>query len=356
MKEKKSASILKKFLLFNLTVFSVLGLFTIFYLEAIQPSLVKERSINHKVIISNTADNFDRLSIDYSKEGIRTFLLSARFLFQSLDRVQFFNLKGNLVGDTNMLDLDQNVFSRFDLIIEQEINNPSVNQAESNNINTINNEPDYYKEIKNTILNKIKKEPFVIESKIKKDFLVQTLDKVLIEKKKVGYILVSEESNEILVAVDERKNFIIRTVLAVALVILIFSIFLNKYILKPISFLVKYTESIKVKSSKSINIDDFFVRRDEVGKLTQSIHEMTLDLQKRTNRAETFSTDLAHEIRNPLASLKGASELLDKSIEQKDREKLLNIINHDAERIERLITDYTQMLKDEASLSREKIL
>jgi len=356
MNQKKSTSILKKFLLFNLLVFSILGLFTFIYLQAIQPNLVKKKSSSHLVVIKNTTDHLQRLRIDFDEKGLNTFLLSARFLFQSLDRVQFFNLKGNLVGDTNMLDLDQNVFSRFDLIIEQEINNPSVNQAESNNINTINNEPDYYKEIKNTILNKIKKEPFVIESKIKKDFLVQTLDKVLIEKKKVGYILVSEESNEILVAVDERKNFIIRTVLAVALVILIFSIFLNKYILKPISFLVKYTESIKVKSSKSINIDDFFVRRDEVGKLTQSIHEMTLDLQKRTNRAETFSTDLAHEIRNPLASLKGASELLDKSIEQKDREKLLNIINHDAERIERLITDYTQMLKDEASLSREKML
>ena len=82
---------------------------------------------------------------------------------------------------------------------------------------------------------------------------------------------------------------------------------------------------------------------------------MTLDLQKRTNRAETFSTDLAHEIRNPLASLKGASELLDKTTKQNDHEKLLSIINHDVERIERLITDYTQMLKDEASLSREKM-
>ena len=110
-----------------------------------------------------------------------------------------------------------------------------------------------------------------------------------------------------------------------------------------------------MKSSKPINIDNFFIRKDEVGTLTQSIHEMTLDLQKRTNRAETFSTDLAHEIRNPLASLKGASELLDKTTKQEDREKLLNIINHDVERIERLITDYSQMLKDEASLSREKM-
>jgi len=155
---------------------------------------------------------------------------------------------------------------------------------------------------------------------------------------------------------QERKDFIVRTVIAIALVIFIFSAFLNKYILRPISFLVKYTESVKNKSDNPINIDNFFIRRDEVGKLTQSIHEMTLDLQKRTNRAETFSTDLAHEIRNPLASLKGASELLDKSTEQKDREKLLSIISHDVERIERLITDYTQMLKDEASFSREKMV
>jgi len=356
MNQKKSVSILKKFLLFNLLVFSVLGLFTFIYLQAIQPNLVKNKSTNHLVIIKNTTDHLQRLKIDFNEKSLSTFLLSARFLFQSLDRVQFFNLNGNLIGDSNMLDLDQNVFSRSDLIVEQEINNTSVNQNININANTINSELDYYREIKNTILNKIKNEPFVIESKIKKDFFVQTLDRVLVEKEKVGYILVSEESSEILVAVDERKDFIIRTVLAVALVIFIFSVFLNKYILRPISFLVKYTESIKAKSNQTVNIDNFFIRSDEVGKLTQSIHEMTLDLQKRTNRAETFSMDLAHEIRNPLASLKGASELLDKTIERKDREKLLNIINHDVERIERLITDYTQMLKDEASLSREKML
>ena len=232
MKKKKSTSILKKFLLFNLLVFSVLGLFTFIYLQAIQPNLVKNKSSSHLVVIKNTTDHLQRLRIDFNEKGLSTFLLSARFLFQSLDRVQFFNLEGNLVGDTNMLDLDRNVFSRSDLIIQQEINNLDIDQAENKNINIINKELDYYKEIKSIILNKIKNEPFIIESKIKKDFLVQTLDKVLIEKKKVGYILVSEESNEILVAVDERKNFIVRTVLAVALVIFIFSIFLNKYILK----------------------------------------------------------------------------------------------------------------------------
>ena len=99
MKQKKTASILKKFLLFNLTTFSILGLFTIFYLKAIQPNLVKDRANNHKIIISNTVDNLKRLNINYNAEGVRTFLLSTRFLFQSLDRVQFYNISGELIGD-----------------------------------------------------------------------------------------------------------------------------------------------------------------------------------------------------------------------------------------------------------------
>ena len=355
MNQKKSSSILKKFLLFNLIVFSVLGLLTFLYLQAIQPNLVKEKTLNHQTIIKNTNDHLERLNIQFDEEGISTFLLSARFLFQNLDRVQFFNLDGNLIGDTQMLDIDQSVFSRTDTIIQQEINGPDV-ELKNNDERNINESLEYYKKLKNIILNNFKNEPLIIENQLKRNFLVQTLDKISINNDKAGYILVSEEANDIFIAVQERKDFIVRTVIAIALVIFIFSAFLNKYILRPISFLVKYTESIKNKSDNPINIDNFFIRRDEVGKLTQSIHEMTLDLQKRTNRAETFSTDLAHEIRNPLASLKGASELLDKSTEQKDREKLLSIISHDVERIERLITDYTQMLKDEASFSREKMV
>tara|TARA_Y100000590_G_scaffold443355_1_gene572680 strand:- start:79 stop:798 length:720 start_codon:yes stop_codon:yes gene_type:complete len=82
---------------------------------------------------------------------------------------------------------------------------------------------------------------------------------------------------------------------------------------------------------------------------------MTEDLYKRINIAETFSTDLAHEIRNPLTSLKGASEVLENTTDNEKRKKLIKIISHDVERIERLITDYSQMLKDEATLSREKM-
>ena len=350
MKPKKTASILKKFLLFNLTTFSILGLFTIFYLKAIQPNLVKKRATDHKIIISNTVDHLKRLNVNYSEEGIRTFLLSTRFLFQSLDRVQFYDLSGKLIGDTNILDLDQNVFSRSDVIIEETIggkkstNEPSFEKSNEKS-------DDSLKEI----LQQYKGTPLTLSEVNKNDFFVKTLSEISLKDQNIGFILVSEQANDIINAVKERKDFIIRTVFAVALVILIFSMFLNKYILKPIGLLVKYSDSIKKKSSESISIKKVFVRDDEIGKLTMSIDEMTKELQHRTNRAETFSNDLAHEIRNPLASLKSASELLDKTTEKNESEKLLKIINHDVERIERLITDYSQMLKDEASLSREKM-
>ena len=349
MKKKKTSSILRKFLLFNLSIFSVLGLFTLFYLNAIQPNLVKKTSASHFIIINNTSDHIQRLGIEFNENGIKQFLLSTRFLFQGLDRVQFFSRNGSLIGDTNILDLDPSVFVKSDDVIEE-----GADMNENDNINLVKDNLEE-KLINELINKKYKDQPITLENKINNSFFVSTISDLKIKESRVGYIMVTNEANDILIAVKERKNFIIRTVLAIALVILIFSLFLNKYILKPIGFLVSFTEAIKNKSDQNIDITKFFVREDEVGKLTKSIDEMTKELQKRTTRAETFSTDLAHEIRNPLASLKGASELLDKTDEQKDRTKLFEIINHDVERIERLITDYSQMLKDEASLSREKM-
>ena len=122
--------------------------------------------------------------------------------------------------------------------------------------------------------------------------------------------------------------------------------------MKPIQNLVNYT--IKIKDNKKINIDNLKIRNDELGLLSKSLDDMTLELQKRISHAENFSTDLVHEIRNPLASLKSASEILNDTKDVSQRLKLINILNHDAQRIERLITDYSQILKDEVALSKEK--
>ena len=170
----------------------------------------------------------------------------------------------------------------------------------------------------------------------------------------VGYLAITENANDIKAAINERKTFILRTAIAVGIVILIFSFVLNRYFLKPIKNLVSYTKTIKDKNPITTNIEGLKLRNDELGLLSNSLDDMTLELQKRISHAENFSTDLVHEIRNPLASLKSASEILNDTKEVDERIKLINILSHDVQRIERLITDYSQILKDEVALSKEK--
>jgi len=177
----------------------------------------------------------------------------------------------------------------------------------------------------------------------------------MMDGENVGYLVISENSNDIKTAIDERKIFIIRTAILVAIVILVFSVVLNRFFLKPIGNLVDYTKIIKSKSNKETNIQNLKKRNDELGILTSSLEDMTQELQNRANTAENFSTDLVHEIRNPLASLKSASEIISETDDKSQRDKLVKILSHDVERIERLITDYSQMLKDEVAISKEQM-
>ena len=144
--------------------------------------------------------------------------------------------------------------------------------------------------------------------------------------KNIGYLAISENANDIKAAIEERKTFIIRTAIAVGIVILIFSFVLNRYFLKPIKNLVTYTKTIKEKNSKITNIENLKLRNDELGLLSSSLDDMTLELQKRISQAENFSTDLVHEIRNPLASLKSASEILQDTNDIDQRVKLIKYL------------------------------
>ena len=197
--------------------------------------------------------------------------------------------------------------------------------------------------------------PFTFTQEEFNKFKLTTIKNVMQKDKNIGYLAITENANDIKAAIDERKTFIIRTAIAVGIVIFIFSFVLNRYFLKPIKNLVSYTKMIKDKNSKTINIDSLKLRNDELGLLSNSLDDMTLELQKRISHAENFSTDLVHEIRNPLASLKSASEILHDTNDIDQRIKLIDILSHDVQRIERLITDYSQMLKDEVALSKEKL-
>ena len=165
---------------------------------------------------------------------------------------------------------------------------------------------------------------------------------------KKGFVVIAEEANEIETAVRERKNFVTRTALSIAVIILIFSIFLNANIIKPIGILGRYTSKASSNNPDDKIIDRINLREDEIGNLSRSLSSMTNNLYQRIEFAERFASDLTHEIRNPLASLKAASELLPDAKDIEKRNRLLNILSDDVTRIERLITDYSKMLKGEA--------
>ncbi len=342
----KNLSILQKFLFINLVVFIVIIIITFFYLSAIQKNLINEKQRNHTSIITQTILNLEKSNVKLNENGINEFLFSkkSRFpFFEKLDRVIFFDRQLNWIGDTRSIPSSA-------LLIEE-----LSEQSTKNNFENLENkkETNFDEDLNKYYLLGSKKS-FTNIKKINDISYVFSI-KAVNYLDNIGYILISENAENIIAKIAEREKFIIRTALVVLLVILIFSYVLNRYFLKPIKNLVTFTKIIKEKSKEKTDIEIIKKRNDELGILSKSLDEMTNELNKRITTAENYSTDLLHEIRNPLASLKSASEIISDTEDKDKREKLIKIVSHDVERIERLITDYSQMLKDEVVISTEKM-
>ncbi len=341
-----SRSLLSQFLVFNLFAFLILGFFTYLYLLAIEPELINKKQAKHQNIINNIVTNLEIQKVDNNYQSLKNFLVKTKFILQEIDQIRFFNSNKELIIDTALLDIDAKSFFRTERIETLRINEELKEIAENKKLD--NNIEKNYPFLKQNIgVNAFN----VFTEKFKKDFLIHTTTSTLIGDR-VTYITVSEISNDILLAVKERKNFVLRSFLVAVVVILIFSLFLNNYIIKPIRLLNNYAKKIAFSSAKDALDKKNEYRDDEIGNLTRSLTQMTDKLYQRIELAERFASDLTHEIRNPLASLKGASDLLNQTVDNDKKVKLLKIISNDVERIEKLITDYSQVLKDEATQSK----
>ena len=353
----KNLSILKKFLFLNLFFFTIISLFTLIYLKNVQPNLIKKKSSNHIEVINNTVDNLIRLDVKFVEEDIRKFLFSTRFLFQNLDRVIFFDNKLNLVGDTDTLDLDPRSFTTRLDIIELEILNEKKTKeiTEKKNIDFGN---DNSVSLNDILINYAGSKNFGIPFTFTQDefnkFKLTTIKNVMKNGVNIGYLAITENANDVKAAIDERKTFIIRTAIAVGIVILIFSFVLNRYFLKPIKNLVSYTKTIKDKNTKTTNIDTLKLRNDELGTSFKFFRWCDSRIAKNFSCGKLFNRSSTWN-KKSLSLFKSASEILHDTNDISQRAKLIDILSHDVQRIERLITDYSQMLKDEVALSKEKI-
>ena len=343
-------SLLRQFLTFNFFVFVILGFFTFLYLLAIEPELINKKSKKHQNIIENISLNLSNQKVRGDKESLEIFLYKSNFILDEVDQIRFYNFQKNILADSSLIDIDRKSLFVTERIQTLGINEQAALEQDKQNFKNISKiDHIFLKDI-----SEISEQKFYIYPETKNNNLIVHTSSVLNLGSEKIIITISDISNEIILAVEERKNFVLRSVFIAAIVILIFSLFLNNYIIKPIrslNFFAKQISYDNPKSKSEIGIE-FQKRDDEIGNLSKSLTDMTNQLYQRIELAERFASDLTHEIRNPLASLKGASDLLNQTKDENQKLKLLRVLSNDVERIERLITDYSQVLKDEAAHSR----
>ncbi|MDP3866979.1 ATP-binding protein [Phenylobacterium sp.] len=133
------------------------------------------------------------------------------------------------------------------------------------------------------------------------------------------------------------------------------SVLLNNLIAQPVRRLARAADGVRLSRARAISLPDLARRDDELGDLTRSLEDMTQALSERMDAIERFAADVAHEIKNPLTSLRSAVETLDLVSDRAARDRLLNILKNDVQRLDRLVTDISNASRLDAELSREDV-
>jgi len=133
------------------------------------------------------------------------------------------------------------------------------------------------------------------------------------------------------------------------------SIYLSGLISRPLQRLATAAEAVRLGKGRQIKIPDMSGRQDEIGELSLVLRDMTQALWDRMDSIERFAADVAHEIKNPLTSLRSAVETASRVKDNESRRKLMDIIHHDVQRLDRLISDISSASRLDAELSREEM-
>lgn len=134
---------------------------------------------------------------------------------------------------------------------------------------------------------------------------------------------------------------------------LISSFLLNRLIAHPVRRLARAADRVRLARARAISLPDISRRDDELGDLSRSLEDMTHALSERIDAIERFAADVAHEIRNPLTSLRSAVETLGLVQDPAARERLMAVLQNDVQRLDRLVTDISNASRLDAELSRE---
>jgi len=167
-----------------------------------------------------------------------------------------------------------------------------------------------------------------------------------------GALLLSTLGGDIDAILAQERWGIIRIFLVSAGVMLLLSLFFAGTIAEPMRRLAEAAERVRRGAKSRQEIPDFSQRQDEIGHLSGALRDMTRALYNRIEAIEHFAADVAHELKNPLTSLRSAVETLPIVKDENARSRLLTIIKHDVGRLDRLISDISDASRLDAELAR----
>lgn len=167
-----------------------------------------------------------------------------------------------------------------------------------------------------------------------------------------GALLLSTQEGDVdRIIADERWGFVLVFLIASG-VMLILSVLLAGTIAEPVRRLSEAADRVRRGTRAREEIPDFSERSDEIGQLSASLRDMTGALYSRIEAIERFAADVAHELKNPLTSLRSAVETLPLARNPESRDRLLAVIVHDVKRLDRLITDISDASRLDAEMQR----
>lgn len=165
-------------------------------------------------------------------------------------------------------------------------------------------------------------------------------------------LLTTRNAVDITQAVRSARSILMTIILLALLVSTVLSLYLASTIIDPLRRLVRATQRVRLGRERDIEVPRMQERGDEIGMLARAVSDMTATLRHRIDAVETFAADVAHEIKNPLASLRSATESLSKVTDPELRAQLVEVAAHDVQRIDRLVTEISEASRIDAELSR----
>ncbi|MCP5080697.1 MAG: HAMP domain-containing protein [Alphaproteobacteria bacterium] len=169
-----------------------------------------------------------------------------------------------------------------------------------------------------------------------------------------GALVLSTRDGEIDETLVNERWHIIRMFVVAALVAVLLSLVLASTIAEPMRRLARSADQIRKGINKRVEIPDFSTRRDEIGDLSGALRDMTNALYNRIDAIEGFAADVAHELKNPLTSVRSAVETLDYVKDDAQRARLIEIVKDDVKRLDRLISDISDASRLDAELARNE--